>query len=138
VKRERDYGGNEVEKITVQKSELLDKLKQNREDHRRIFEEALDGFFKESQDELQARIEDLRVGKRRNIYISKPVPVDHTFDYDRAIGMIEMAVGDTITLSEEDFAQFVMDDWGWQRLFLAGSYNSSTARSKFGVGALDG
>jgi len=120
-----------VQKITVNKDELLAKLEENRADHRRIFEEALEGFARQAEAELNARIDDLRNGQRRDIIIRKPVPTDHTGDYDRAIAMIRMALGDTITLEEHDFAQYVMDDWGWQGQFLSNTYGSSTAKGKF-------
>ncbi len=120
-----------MQKITVNKDELLAKLEENRADHRRIFEEALEGFARQAEAELNARIDDLRNGQRRDIIIRKPVPTDHTGDYDRAIAMIRMALGDTITLEEHDFAQYVMDDWGWQGQFLSNTYGSGTAKSKF-------
>jgi hypothetical protein len=121
-----------MKEITVPKDDLLAKLKQNRDDHRAIFEEALTGYQAESEAELQQQLDLLRAGKRRDIRIVKVVPRDHTSDYNRAIAMIEMALGDTITLSERDFAQYVMDDWGWQGEFLSNSYGSGTAQSKFG------
>jgi hypothetical protein len=120
-----------MEKIEVLKADLLTKLQANREDHRAIFEEALAGFQTEAEQELQSQIDLLRAGKRRDIRIVKPVPRDHTSDYDRAIAMIEMALGETIVLREEDFAQYVMDDWGWQGQFLSNVYGSSIANRKF-------
>jgi len=121
-----------MKEITVPKEALLAKLKENRDDHRAIFEEALVGYETESIGELQQQLDLLRAGKRRDIRIIKVVPRDHTSDYNRAIAMIEMAIGDTITLSERDFAQYVMDDWGWQGEFLSNAYGSGTATAKFG------
>lgn len=120
-----------MEKITVNKDELLEQLRQNRQDHRQVFEEALDGFKRETIEELEAMLTRLRAGHTRSVHLSKPVPQDHTGDYNRAIAMIEMSIGDTVTLSEDDFAQYVMDDWGWQRQFLSNVYASSTAKKKF-------
>jgi hypothetical protein len=62
--------------------------------------------------------------------VSIPRPEDHTADYNRAIKMIEMHEGDTITLGEDEFAQLVMDDWAWKRQFLDSSamYSLSAAR----------
>jgi hypothetical protein len=121
-----------MESITVPKGALLEKLRQNRDDHRAIFEEALTGYQREAEQELQQHLELLRAGKRRDIRVVKVVPKDHTSDYDRAIAMIEMALGDTITLTEADFSQYVMDDWGWQGQFLSNTYGSSRAEGKFG------
>lgn len=120
-----------MEKITVNKADLLAKLEQNRTDHRGIFEEALDGFAREAEQELNLRLTQLREGLRRDLVIRKPVPTDHTNDYDRAIAMIQMSIGETVTLDEQDFAQYVMDDWGWQGQFLSNTYGSGTAKAKF-------
>lgn len=120
-----------MERITVLKSELLAKLEQNRTDHRRIFEEALEGFRREAEADLDARLAEIREGKRRDVVIRKMVPRDHTADYDRAISMVRMAVSDTMILTETDFAQYVMDDWGWQREFVRNSYGSASASGKF-------
>lgn len=121
-----------MREITVAKAELLAKLQGNRTDHRAIFEEALEGFRREAEAELEMQLVTLRAGKRRNVVVQKIVPQDHTADYDRAIAMIEMSIGDTVTLDEHDFAQYVMDDWGWQGQFLSNTYGSQTATTKFG------
>jgi hypothetical protein len=120
-----------MEKITVEKAALLEKLRENRANHRAIFEEAMDGFQAQAERELKALLSDLRKGVRQTIRMNRSVPSDHTMDYDRAVAMIEMSLGDTITLSENDFAQYVMDDWGWQDQFLSNTYGSKTAASKF-------
>lgn len=106
-----------MEEVTVNKAELLEALRANREDHRKIFEEALVGYAKEAQAELREHLKRLAAGKRRNIYIQKIVPEDHTRDYDTAIRMFEMALGETVVLKEKDFRQYVMDDWGWAKQF---------------------
>jgi hypothetical protein len=120
-----------MEKITVNKADLLAKLQANRNDHQDIYQEALDGFAEEATRELEEQLQLLREGKRRDLRVIMQVPRDHTGDYDRAIAMIEMSLGDTVTLSETDFAQYVMDDWGWQSQFLSNVYGSTRAYSKF-------
>jgi hypothetical protein len=120
-----------MEKITVEKGELLDKLRANRKDHQLIFQEALKGFAEKVSAELERSLADIRGGQRRDVRVWHAAPKDHSSDYDRAIAMIEMAVGDTIVLSENDFTQYVMDDWGWQDQFLSNTYGSRTAEGKF-------
>lgn len=120
-----------MQNITVNKSELLEKLRTNRDDHRAIFEEALSGFAEEVTAELDQAIASIRAGRRRDVKVWRLVPQDHTSDYNRALAMVEMSIGDTITLSESDFAQYVMDDWGWQDQFLSNTYGSKTATGKF-------
>lgn len=120
-----------MEKIEVAKAELLEKIQQNRSDHRAIFEEALEGFRRDAEQALERMLAGIRAGRRADVSIGMSLPRDHTGDYDRAIAMVQMSIGDTVTLSEEDFAQYVMDDWGWQRGFLSNTYGSSTAVGKF-------
>lgn len=121
-----------MEKVQVRKSELLVALNKNREEHRTIFEEAIEGYRKEVEARLDSEIKAIKAGKRRNVFVSMNVPQDHTRDYDRAIRMIEMSIGDEITLTESDFSCYVMDDWGWQDQFLsqATAYNSGSAIGK--------
>lgn len=118
-----------MEKVTVKKSVLLEKLQANRADHRGIFEEALDGYRDAALEILEGHIERVRQGKVEQIFVSLPMPEDHTKDYDRAIGMIEMSVDEEITLSEADFASYVQDDWRWKQQFLASNstYSLSAA-----------
>jgi hypothetical protein len=120
-----------METILVKKDQLLAKLQQTRADHRAIFEEALVGFQAKVNEEVERLVLRSHAGFRDDIRISIKAPEDHTRDYDRAIAMVEMSVDDTIALSEHDFAQYVMDDWGWQGQFLRNVYGSNTANSKF-------
>jgi hypothetical protein len=121
-----------VEKVTVAKDELLAKLRQNREDHIQIFFEAMDGFRAKAEAELQQQLDLVRSGHNKDIRVYLSAPVDHSNDYDRAIAMIEMALGGEIVLSEHDFVQYVLDDWKWQEYFVSNSYGSTSATGKFG------
>ena len=120
-----------MENVTVNKVELLEKIRANREDHRRIFEEALAGFQAKVTQELDKMVVRASRGIRESVAISIRAPEDHTRDYDRVIAMLEMSVEDEISLTQSNFAQYVMDDWDWQGRFLSNVYGSGTARSKF-------
>lgn len=120
-----------MDKVTVQRAELLETLRKNREEHKQIFEEALAGYRTEVVRVLEARLADARQNRRIDLRISLVQPVDQTKEYDRAIRMCEMSVDDTIELSNEAFANYVMDDWSWSHQFLsANSTYSATARGK--------
>ncbi len=45
------------------------------------------------------------------------VPTSHARSYEQVIRMLEMSVEDTITLPSDQFACYVMDDWGWKTEF---------------------
>lgn len=118
-----------MQKVTVKKADLVAAVEKNRAGHRKIFEEALDGYKAKQVELLEAQLKRLRAGKRlpmMGYYL--PVPEDHTKDYDRVLRMLEMSLFDVVEISQEDFAKYVMDDWEWRRSFLASnSAYSSTA-----------
>lgn len=114
-------------KTTVDKAKLIEIVTENRNNHRGLFEEAVEGYKVRAQQELNKHIERLLDGDPVSISIHMAPPQDHTDDYDRAIRMIELHNGEDITLDEEDSAQFLMDDWGWSNAF-AGAYTASTGK----------
>jgi hypothetical protein len=43
--------------------------------------------------------------------------------------MLEMALADEVELSEEDYRQYVMDDWSWREEFLTSDARYSSTAS---------
>jgi len=112
---------------TVRKDVLLEILRHNHSMHRAVFEAALEGFHAEAKRQLEDSVKSIRLGSRRTVYVRLEAPEDHTRDYKRIIRMVEMHQGDTITLSEEDAAQYIEDDWGWKRAWLQNSSSYAAA-----------
>ena len=106
-----------MQRVTVDKSEFVERVGKNRDRHRAVFEQALEGYRARMVAELERRIEDLRRGRRIEQYIGLPEPEDHTADYDRVLAMAEMSIHDTVELTQEDFAMYVMDQWRWKQDF---------------------
>jgi len=104
-----------MEKITVSKAALIAKMIANRDTHRTLFLEALDGYRQEALAALERQVKDIRNGKITEVGICISPPADHTRDYDRVIAMLEMHTGSEFTLTEQDFAQYALDDWAWKR-----------------------
>ena len=105
--------------VRVNKDELVTRLLQNKDEHRRVFERAVEGWRKMVDQKINEAEAQLLSGKLIDIGFRLPVPVDHTADYDRALEMLAMSVDDVVELTEERFAQIVMDDWGWKEQFTA-------------------
>ena len=57
-----------------------------------------------------------KAGRSISRSINLAEPVDHTADYDRILAMLEMSVDDTISLSAQEFNQYVLDNWELSRL----------------------
>lgn len=124
-----------MKEVTIQKDEALKALKSNRKSHRKIFEEAVEGFKNRAEEALSDTLDRIQQGKIEAVQVFLPRPVDHSKDYDREIRMLELSVDDTVTLSQQDFASFVMDDWAWRREFVttnaAYSQTAAAALSDF-------
>jgi len=114
--------------IRVRRDELLTKVKENRANHRAIFEEALDGYRGQAIAELEAMLAEAKKGKRIRRAVSLIEPVDQTKEYDRIVKILEMSAEDVVELTEEDFAQYVMDDWRWKGQFSQSTMNYLKSR----------
>lgn len=110
------------------KNTLIESVQKNRDAHRAIFEEALEGYKKKAIDTLEAHMERVRRGDVYSLRVSYPEPVDHTRDYNRLLKMLELTVDDQIEITETQFAQYILDDWDWKRQFITtNSAYSATA-----------
>src|SRR5260370_16744644 len=107
-----------MENIKVKKEELLKVLKENRAKHREIFLEALEGFRKKAITEFEKRLEAAKAGKHFDIAIALTLPQDQTKDYDRAIGMLELAFENFVQLAEPEYPQYFMTHCLWNHNFL--------------------
>lgn len=106
-----------MEAINVKRDELLTVLKANRENHRKIFLEAQEGYRAMAITELDSWLAEAKAGKRIRRALTLIEPVDQTKEYDRAVRMLEMSVDERVLLSEHDFQCYVMDEWHWKQQF---------------------
>jgi len=125
--------------ITVNKQDLLAKMQENRGKHHQVFLESLAGYQKAALEALEAQVAALRDGRTPDIRIILDRPVDHTREYDRVIGMLEMDKGSEFTLDEATYAQYVDDDWRWKRQWLRkmSEYAAGSTISNYGIAAVE-
>lgn len=116
--------------IIVNKDELVEKVRANREKHQAIFDEAVTGYQKQAVQLLEDHIKRIRDGDMVEVYVRLPRPVNQLKDYDRVLAMLEMHLEDEIEVGEDDFASYVMDDWGWKQNFLASNAAYSVTAKK--------
>ena len=114
--------------MKFKKNDLVLTVQKNRDAHRAIFLEALDGYKKKAIDQLEAHIERVKRGDVYQLYVSLAEPMDHTRDYNRLLKMLDMTVDEDIEITEAQFAQYILDDWEWKRQFIStNSAYSATA-----------
>jgi len=113
---------------TVRKNWLLDKLKENREQHGKCYKEAREGYIEVAQEKLLEKLEKLKEGKVTRLSFKLDVPTDHTSAYDTVIEMLEAHEREEVTLTAMEFRMFVQDEWDWMDSWLvANSHYSNLA-----------
>jgi len=117
-------------RTTIPKAALLSKLHENRINHRRIVEEARDGYLKRAQTALEARMKQLASGEIVALHFDLQLPQDYTKEYDTVIGMLEMGTDTEITLSASEYRTLVEDEWDWLHSFLASNAGYSMTAVK--------
>jgi hypothetical protein len=121
-----------LESVVVKKTDLLTRVRENRDEHSEIFEKAYEGWKEAATEALRKAYTAAKKGEEyRTRYVYEEPPSDYTADYDQAITMLEMSQDEELELSNHDFARYVMDRWEWQGEFLkmSGSW-SIAARQK--------
>ena len=103
--------------ITVKRAALLTKLAENKKEHEKLYNEAVVGYRVAVKNKLSAELDRVSSSKDwlENLGISMVKPTSYLKEFDRAIAMFTMEVNDEVELSEEDFSQYVMNEWDWMR-----------------------
>ena len=115
----RNFARNDSEHVTVEKNALLSTLKENRESHALMYQEAMEVYRKQMIDTLNQLVDTLKAGKDVEHFIRLPIPEEHTDDYDRAIKMYEWHIGNEVTLDSQRFNELVLNEWGWSSSFVS-------------------
>jgi hypothetical protein len=106
-------------RTTMDKEKLLAVLRANREKHVSDFKDAWAGFLVTVTEETTAfllRVQDVPT-KIDRWGLGWVKPESHEADYDRAIGMVSDNVNPTIELGDEEYSNYVLDEWQWKKQF---------------------
>jgi hypothetical protein len=119
--------GMQMREVKVKRLELLAKVRENRTKHVAEFADAVKGYkdaalkaIDGGMAKMRRNIEELKAGETLQlsvIHFDLAVPVNHARDYDQVIAMLDMSVDDVLTIRSDEFACYVMDDWGWKEDF---------------------
>ena len=102
--------------VNVERNDLLKQLVLNKDKHETEYKQMLINYkeliicmLKESLTNFDADICELPKWP--------PKPREHLAEYERAIVMLKMSVDNVIELTDIEFAELVMDQWGWKKEF---------------------
>ena len=127
-----------MREVKVNRQDLLTKVRENRALHVSEYRAACEGYkeqaiarIDEIAAELREKIANLKAGKMIDLVAVRfglDAPRSYEKSYDQAIAMLEMSVDDEITLTDHEFAQYVLDDWEWQEHFKTETASYSRGR----------
>lgn len=104
--------------VTVEVQQLLIALRANRQGHNAEYQKAKAGYLKVTAEKLSDYLQKLADGELVVVRVLDNPPEDHTREYDEAIAMMEWAQESTIELTQAQFRQYVLDDWGWKEQWV--------------------
>ena len=105
---------NELKDVKVKTTELLAKLRANFARHKEELAADQKAYRSKLRRVLLDELNKLEAGSAEAVHIPVTPPDDHTDDYERAIGMLEMSVDEVVVLTANQFAAFVQDKWHWK------------------------
>jgi hypothetical protein len=122
----------------MRKDDLLAKVRENRQNHIDMRQEALDGFRREAEAELKKTmglLREMTLDKcPKDVSVRLYPPQDHTKDYDQAIRMLEATIAEEVALESYDFARLVEDDWSWTEGWVTHNKKFSSSVSSYAAG----
>jgi hypothetical protein len=95
--------------VNVEKEDLINKIKENKEKHVKEFNEACVAYKKEALEQLaklKAKIENDELG----INLMLVTPVNRSSEYDKIIEMFNWDVKSVVELTQSEFNDYVHDD----------------------------
>ena len=107
-----------MESLSFKKSEVLDKLRENREEHMTIIVEAQKGYRKEAIKLFSDKLTSLKAGEKVDVSFHLPMPASYVDEFDNAIQMLEMSVDEEVELTDDEFKCYIRNKWTWQTRFL--------------------
>jgi hypothetical protein len=113
--------GSGIGDITVEKKILISILSKNLTTHYGVFQKACLAYREKAIEGLDDLMLKVKSGNLAILHVGIPVPENHESDYNRALEMLALHVGDTITLSEDAYRKLVDDEWEWTH-----SWNNTT------------
>mgnify|MGYP001557586933 CR=1 FL=1 len=119
-----------LDKVRVTTKDVLDHLHENRENHVNEYKDALVGYRKDLIKALKKELKKVEAGKDyQAVYMQ--APENHEDDYDRSIQMLQMSQDAELELTEDEFRQYIMDEWSWSgRTAMSNAVYAASAKRK--------
>lgn len=107
--------------VNVDRFELLVKLRENLEIHKKEYAEALVEYQTRLLEDLQLAVKKVKktedVMDLKDFKFKLSFPEDHSQEYVDVIEMLEMSTDNNINLDAQSFKAYIKNEWHWQQQF---------------------
>jgi hypothetical protein len=109
--------------ITLNKENLIEKIKDNKAAHIADYHEGIKSYKVEAKKQLEKQLKELADGSI-SVRIDLITPVNKSDEYDKVLSMFEWEESDSVVLSESEFKHYVLDEapFAINAKFLNSSY----------------
>jgi hypothetical protein len=124
-----------MDKVQVNKEELIAVLTKNRDQHKKDFEAAMGGYRLVAEAELKKRLKKVRSGQEFNLNFYKlHVPDSHVKEYQNVIDMLGVCSDVNISITMEDYLKYYKNEWSWCSSWQYSNSGYATLYNTPGVG----
>ena len=96
-------------RIKVKKDDLIEKIKENKENHIKEFKKAVVAYKEEALKQLTVQTSRAKEGAL-DIKLELVTPVDNSENYDKIVEMFTWEVEEEVELSQNEFNEYVQDE----------------------------
>jgi len=113
----------------IEKNNLLKVLQENLVKHRIEFERAQSDYWEALEVYHENRLTSAKK-KQNGAGLPEPVqPESHEKEYQKVIRQLELSVDDKVSLNDQQFQTYVMDDWYWKNTFALNNQTLAAYKS---------
>ena len=124
-----------MEKVHVNKIELIKILKTNRDIHAKDYEEAYGGYRIAVERELKKKLKEVKAGGLFNLHFNNlSEPQSYVKDYDNVIGMLEVSTESDVYVTMEEYLRYYKNEWAWSRSWSVSNAPYATLYNVAGIG----
>jgi hypothetical protein len=118
--------------VTIEKPKLIEKIKQNRAEHERIYKESVEGYNLILKNKLKEMLKQVEANKLIDPVVPQLYkPTNHLKEYDSTLSMLVYDIHDVVTLSSSEFSNYVLDDWAWKGSYLSTSFANISGSAQY-------
>lgn len=107
----RINGSREIE---VKKDDLISTIRKHKENHQVEYAKAVEAYKIEAKKQLLKQLKALKNGSLE-IRVNLVAPSNKTDEYDKIIEMFIWEIKDTVTLSQGEFNEYILDETSFAR-----------------------